>query len=162
MGDSEMSTRFLGLGASRNEVICVDVEIHDNSQPIVVLLDHTWKIQEGDRGAAYNVLYQQCADYVRENQIDRVIVKASAVTGQGAARLGMLLSAEVRGVVIAAAASASAVSQLSKAVISRTYGDRNVDEYVSDDAFWAEYIEGKSLRKKSREVAMLLIAARDG
>lgn len=62
---------------------------------------------------------------------------------------------------IAAAASQCPVKALSKAVISRTYGDRKVDEYVADDAFWADKTTGGALRKLSREAAMLLIAARN-
>lgn len=153
-----MSKRWLGLSASREGVIYVDVEVPDDDGPIVVLADATWKIQKGDRTAAYNVLYQRCADYVREQRIDSVVVKASAVMGKGAANLGMLLGAEVRGVVIAAAASSCSVKLASKGVVSRTYGERNVDEYVGDDSFWEEHTTGGKLRKMSREVAMLLIA----
>jgi len=156
-----MAKRWLGLSASKEGVIYVDAEIPDDDGPLVVLADDTWKVQKGDRPAAYNVLHQQCADYIRENHIDAVVVKASAVTGKGAARLGMLESAEVRGVIIAAAASVGPVMQLKKGVISRTYGDRNVDDYVADDSFWDEHTTGGKLRKMSREVAMLLVAARN-
>lgn len=156
-----MAKRWLGLSASKEGVTYVDVEVPDDDGPIVVLADDTWKVQKGDRAAAYNVLYQQCADYIRENSIEAVCVKASAVTGKGAAKLGMLESAEVRGVVIAAGASVSTVSQLKKGVISRTYGERKVDEYVADDPFWNAHTTGGKLRKGSREVAMLLIAARN-
>ena len=157
-----MAKRWLGLSASKEGVIYVDAEIPDDDDaPIVVLSDDTWKVQKGDRAAAYNVLHQQCADYLRENHIDGVVVKASAVMGKGAARLGMLQSAEVRGVVIAAAGSVCSVKQLTKGVVSRTYGERNVDDYVADDSFWDEQTTGGKLRKMSREVAMLLIAARN-
>lgn len=156
-----MTTRWLGLSAAKEDVTYVDVEVPDDDGPIVVLADGTWKVQKGDRASAYNVLYHQCADYVRDNGIEAVYVKASAVTGKGAARLGMLESAEVRGVIIAAGASESTVSQLKKGVVSRTYGKRKVDEYVADDSFWDEHTTGGKLRKGSREVAMLLIAARN-
>jgi len=156
-----MTNRWLGLGASKEVVTYVDAEIPDDDGPIVVLGDGTWKVQKGDRSDAYNVLYGQCADYIRENNVKAVFVKASAVTGKGAATLGMLESAEVRGVVIAAAASASKVLQLKKGLVSRTYGERKVDEYVADDSFWDERTTGGKLRKGSREIAMLLIAARN-
>jgi hypothetical protein len=93
--------------------------------------------------------------------MEAVIVEGSAVTGHGPARLGMLETAEVRGVVIAAAASICPVMQLKKSVISRTYGDRNVDDYVADDSFWDARTTGGKLRKMSRQVAMLLVAARN-
>lgn len=157
-----MAERWLGLTASKDSVVMVDAEIPDDGdEPIIIHSDDTWRVQKGDRAEAYNVLHQQCADYVKENGIDAVVVKASAVAGKGSATLGFLLSAEVRGVVIAAAASHCPVKALSKAVISRTYGDRKVDEYLADDAFWADKTEGGDLRKLSREAAMLLIAARN-
>ena len=140
----------------------VDAEIpDDDDEPVIICSDNTWRVQQGDRAAAYNVLHQQCADYIKENNIDAVVVKGSAVAGKGSATLGFLLSAEVRGVVIAAAASQCQVKALTKALISRTYGDRKVDEYVADDAFWAAHTSGGALRKLSREAAMLLIAARN-
>ncbi|UVO51304.1 hypothetical protein M0208_12585 [Sphingomonas sp. SUN019] len=156
-----MTARWLGLTASKEAVVVVDATIPDDDGPIVINADDTWRVQKGDRSEAYNVLHQQCADYVKENGIDGVVVKASAVAGKGPATLGFLLSAEVRGVVIAAAASHCPVKAQSKAVISRTYGDRKVDEYLADDAFWADKTEGGALRKLSREAAMLLIAARN-
>jgi hypothetical protein len=73
----------------------------------------------------------------------------------------LLISAEVRGVIIAAAASVCEVKVVSKAVISRTYGERKVDEYLDDDAFWNEHTQGGKLRKMSREAAMLVVAARN-
>ena len=158
-----MTKRWLGLTASKEGVIYVDVEVPDNDEdPIVVIADDTWKVQQGDRSAAYGVLHQQCADYIRENHIEKAIVKASAVTGKGMAKLGMLEAAEVRGVVIAAAASACSVKQQKKGSVSKTYGERNVDDYVADDSFWAKNTKGGRLRKMSRETAFLLIAARNG
>lgn len=157
-----MSKRWLGLSVSKDSVTYVDAEIPDDKDdPVHVLADATWKVQKGDRAAAYAVLHQQCVDYLRENQVDLVVVKASAVMGKGTAKLGLLQSAEVRGVIIAAAGSICMVKQLTKSVVSRTYGDRKVDEYVADDSFWDEQTTGGNIRKMSREVVMLLIAARN-
>jgi len=156
-----MTVRWLGLSALKDSVVAVDAEIPGDDGPIVIKFDDTWKIQKGDRGAAYKVLHQQCADYIKENGIDAVMVKASAVAGKGSATLGLLLSAEVRGVVIAASASQCSVKALSKAVISKTYGNRKVDEYVADDTFWDDKTTGGKLRRLSRETAMLLISARN-
>lgn len=156
-----MIERWLGLSASKDTVTVVDAEIPSDDGPIVVVSDDSWRIQKGDRAAAYSVLHQLCTDYLKENGIQTVVVKASAVMGKGSAKLGLLTSAEVRGVVMAAAGSVCPVKALSKAVISKTYGDRKVDEYVADDAFWAAETTGGDLRKMSRETAMLLIAARN-
>ena len=154
-----MSKRWIGVVVGKDLVNVVDAEVPDGNGPLVIVADITWRVQTGDRSAAYCVLHKQCADYVSENGIDQVVVKASAVSGQGGATLGVLQSAEARGVVLAAAAAKGTVRALSKAAISKTYGSRKVDEYVADDAFWQKHTSG-NLRKMSREAAMLLIAAR--
>ncbi|WP_278401326.1 hypothetical protein [Stutzerimonas kunmingensis] len=155
-----MTRRYVGLVVVGDTVTVVDAQVPDNNDsPITILSDTTWTLQKGDRGPALSVIHQRCADYLRENEIGLVVVKASALP-TGAVRLAVLGSAEVRGVVISAAASVSEVEILSKAVISRTYGERKVDEYLKDDGFWGEHIEGGKLRKTSREAAMLIIAAR--
>ncbi len=157
-----MAKRWVGLVAAKESVVMVDATIPDNdSEPIQINADDTWRVQKGDRPPAYSVLHQQCADYMSDHGIDAAFVKASAVSGRGGATLGNLQSAEVRGVVIAAAASKCRTSCLSKAVISKTYGKKKVDEYVADDAFWDGQTEGKKLRKLSREAAMLVISARN-
>lgn len=157
-----MTRRWLGLSTSKDSVIVVDAEIPDDDGPIVIMMEDTWKVQSGDRASAYNVLHQQCADYIKENGIDTVVVKASAVAGKSSATVALLQSAEVRGVVIAAAASQCPVKLLQKGLVSRTYGKRNVDEYVADDAFWMKNTTGGNLRKLSRETTMLLISERNG
>lgn len=156
-----MPERWLALSAAKDSVIAVQAEIPDDDGPIIIQMDDTWRVQRGDRSEAYSVLHQWCSDYVKENGIDKVVVKASAVTGRASATLAILLSAEVRGIVIAAAAAQCSVQVLSKAVISKTYGDRKVDEYVADHDFWHAHTTGGDLRKLSREAAMLIIAARN-
>ncbi|PTQ70334.1 hypothetical protein [Pseudomonas sp. GV071] len=156
-----MTRRYVGIVVVGEGVTVVDTEVPDDkSLPVTVLSDSTWSLQKGERGPALAVLHQRCADYLRENEISQVVVKSSALP-TGSAKLALLESAEVRGVIIAAAASASRVAILSKAVISRTYGERKVDEYLKDDDFWGEHVEGGKLRKTSREAAMLIIAARN-
>ena len=76
-------------------------------------------------------------------------------------KLAHLESAELRGVVIAAARSICPVRSVTKATISRRFGERSVDEYVADDEFWSENVQGVHLRAGSREAALLLIADRD-
>jgi hypothetical protein len=142
-------------------ITLVTAEIPDVSdQPIIVMADDSWKLQSGDRPHAYAVLHQRCADYIRENKITAAIIKASAAS-MGGMKLSHLTSAEVRGVITSAAASACIVKVLSKAVISRTYGERKVDEYLKDDDFWSGKTTGGKIRKTSREAAMLIIAWRN-
>lgn len=156
-----MAERCVGFVIVGEVVTVVDSEIPDDADdPLTIVADDTWRLQNGEKGPAYAVLHQRCADYLHENGVDSVVVKASALP-TGAPRLALLTSAEVRGVIIAAAASVCEVKLVPKAVISRTYGERKVDEYLQDDAFWDEQTQGGRLRKTSREAAMLVIAARN-
>jgi len=132
----------------------------DPAEPIVLELDQTWHLQSGAREPALNVLHQRCASFLKEQKIKSVVLKASAAP-RSAATLALLQSAEVRGVITAAAASQAQVQSLSKSAISRGYGDRKVDEYLDDDSFWQDKVTGLALRKGSREAAMLIVAARE-
>jgi hypothetical protein len=154
-----MSERRVGLTVSGDKVVVVDAEVPDDG-PIALLADHTWSLQKGAREDAYHTIYQQVANYLREHEIRRVVLKASAVNARASMKLAHLESAEVRGVVIAAARSVCPVRSVAKATISRWFGKRTVDEYVKDDAFWTENTDGVDLRAGSREAALLLIADR--
>ncbi len=159
MGSNKiMPKRWIGLVVSGAKVIIVDAEIPD-SGPIVIQADDSWPLQHGDRAPAYFVMHQHIADYVRENKIDRVIIKASALS-MGSTKLAHLHSAELRGVVICAAAETTKTQLIPKSHISRTFGNRKVDEYIADHNFWSKKIVGAKLRVGSREAAMLLLAAR--
>ncbi|WP_303718710.1 hypothetical protein [Brevundimonas naejangsanensis] len=157
-----MSVRCVAFVVSGASVLVVDAEVSDDkAEPVVIMADATWTLQKGDASAAYSVMHQRCADYLRENKVDLAVVKASAVGAQGGG-LSLLKSAELRGVVISAAASVCDVKQLAKGVVSKTYGSRKVDEYLADDAFWNAQTTGGNLRRMSREAAMYVIAARAG
>jgi hypothetical protein len=155
----EMSERRAGFRVSGDKVVVVDAEVPTDG-PIVLMADHTWSLQKGAREDAYNVLYQQVANYLREHGIKRAVLKASAANQRSKMTMSHLESAEVRGVVIAAARSVCSTCVVAKAAISRRFGDRNVDDYVADDAFWNSNTVGVNLRAGSREAALLLIADR--
>lgn len=155
-----MGSRCVGFVVAGEEVIIIDTEIPDDAdEPITIVMDATWSLAKGDRGAAYATMFQRCGDYLRENKIAKAVIKGSALP-QSAAKLGLLESAELRGVIIAACASVCETKVLKKAQISRTFGNRKVDEYVKDDGFWDANVEGGKLRKGSREAAMQVFAAR--
>jgi hypothetical protein len=157
--EARMAERRVGFKVSGDKVVLIDAEVPDVG-PISLVADHTWTLQKGAREDAYHVIYQQVANYLREHEIKRVVLKASAVNHGGSMKLAHLENAEVRGVVIAAARSICPVCSVAKATISRRFGDRKVDEYVKDDVFWSENTEGVDLRAGSREAALLLIADR--
>lgn len=155
-----MSNHRAGVVVVGETVTVVHAEIpNDGEDPIVILSDSPWTLQQGDRGVALWVLHQRCQNFCEQHDIQMVVVKASALPQSGV-RLAVLESAEVRGVVIAAAASKTKVAILSKARISKSYGDRKVDEYLKDDSFWSAQITGAKLKKTSREAAMLILASR--
>jgi hypothetical protein len=153
-----MAERWLGAVVSGDKVTVVDAEI-DGDKPLVLQNDDTWTLQSGSRAEAYSTMSQQIADYVRENSIKRVLIKESAVSG-GAATKALLQSAELRGAMMAALGAIVPVETRSKASISKTYGERKVDEYVSDGEFWKKEVAGVNLRAGSREAAMILLAVR--
>ncbi|KWO10357.1 hypothetical protein WM26_18570 [Burkholderia cepacia] len=155
-----MSKHRAGLVVVGETVTVVHAEVPDDEgDPVTILSDNSWTLQQGERGAALSVLHQRCQNFCQQNNVEMVIIKASALP-QSSVKLAVLESAEVRGVVIAAAASKTKVEILSKAKISRTFGDRKVDEYIKDDGFWSEHIDGAKLKKTSREAAMLILATR--
>ena len=155
-----MSERWAGFLISGNTITVVEAAIPDDQDaPIEILSDASWKVQQGGSAQAYDVLYGRCVNFLRDGNIEHAVIKGSATT-RGAATLSLLHSAEVRGVIIAAAATAGEVTIVQKGLVSRTYGDRNVDDYLSNDAFWKRQTIGVSLRKTSREAVMYIIATR--
>jgi hypothetical protein len=152
-----MSDRWLEIVVSGDRLTVVDVEVTDHG-PLILQTDQSWTLQAGDRARAYHVMHQRVADYVREHGIARTVIKASAVS-QGKMGKAHLDAAELRGVVMCAAAAGCETQCLAKGHISRTFGERKVDEYVADKGFWEGNVVGQ-LRAGSREAAMILLAAR--
>jgi hypothetical protein len=154
-----MAERWLGVVVSGDKVTIVDAEVDGGDQPLVIQNDDTWTLQSGNRAEAYSTMSQMIADYVRENSIKRVLIKERAVSG-GAATMALLQSAELRGAVMAALGAIVPIEARSKASISKTFGERKVDEYVADGDFWKKEVAGVNLRVGSREAAMILLAVR--
>jgi hypothetical protein len=152
-----MPERWVGIVVSGDTLTMVDADVPKTGR-LNLQSDQSWSLQDGDRARAYDVMYRRVRDDIQEHRIARTVVKASALS-QGSTRIGHLTSAELRGVVMCAAA-ASTVQCLAKNVISRRFGSRKVDEYVKDSNFWGENIVG-DLRAESREAAMILLAARN-
>ncbi len=151
-----MPERWVGLVVTGDKVIVVDAEVPEQGQ-LVLQNDETWTLQGGDRAAAYNVIGQQCRDYLRANGVEKVLIKGSAVS-LGGTKIGHLRSAELRGVIKGAAASVCGVKEFAKAALSRNFGERKVDEYAKDDGFWLKHFTGEELRVGSREAAIMLLA----
>ena len=155
-----MSKHRAGIVVVGNTVTVVHANVpDDDGDAITILSDSSWTLQQGERGAALSILHQRCQNFCEQYKVQMVIIKASALPQSGV-KLAVLESAEVRGVMIAAAASKTKVEILSKAKISRTYGERKVDEYLKDDSFWSAQITGAKLKKTSREAAILILASR--
>ena len=156
-----MALRCVGLVVSASDVTVVDTTIPDDSdEPLVLIKDDTWKLAAGDRPKAYETLFHRCVSYIQQNGVNQVVIKASALPQGSAAKGGLLDGAELRGVIMCAAASACENRVMDKAWISRTY-KRKVDEILKDDPFWEQQLNGAKLRKGSREAAMLVVAHRN-
>src|SRR4051812_5789845 len=122
-----------------------------SSGQFTLLEEQSFNLPTGDRAKAYHTIYGQVADFFEHRDIHCVCMKESAVS-LGGTKKGHLTSAELRGVIQAAAASICDVKLMNKAATSRSFGSRKVDEYVKDDAFWIG--AGLSnLKKGKREAA---------
>jgi hypothetical protein len=145
--------KALGIVVSGESLILVTAEV---DQETVITSDQTWSLQAGPRPAAYAHMHERVRSYIDEQKVDLVVVKGSALS-TGGTKLAHLESAELRGVVQAAAASARAhVKSVKKAALSKVKGSRKVDEYIADDGFWDGAISG-TVRKGSREAAFLVV-----
>lgn len=155
-----MTERCVGLVVSASDVTVVDTMIPaDAAEPVTLVMDDTWKLATGDRSQAYNILAQRCSAYLKDNNVSQVVIKSSAIPQGGGAKIALLEGAELRGVIMGAAASVCNTKSVNKSAISRSYG-RKVDECIQDDSFWDEKVEGGKLRKGSREAAMLVVSHR--
>ena len=157
-----MSERCVGMVVEGETVWIVDADVPEDPQlPVDILADNKWDLQDGDRATALAVMSRRCASHIKENKVVCAFVMASGAP-LGRARVEPLLkSAELRGVVMAAAAQQTAVKMVLKKTVSRTFGDRKFDEYCKDDAFWKAHTTGKALRKTSRPAAMVVVAGRE-
>ncbi|WP_119069782.1 hypothetical protein [Aggregatilinea lenta] len=154
-----MSETWIGITVSGSDITLVNLQFGNNDE-CVLNDDLTWSLQKGERAAAYAVMYSTVLNYLKENSIDKVVIKKSALSREGINQ-SHLDAAELRGVVMAAAAKSSCETRvISKAHASRTFGKRNTDEYVKDEIFWTDKSLVPKLRKGSREAAFLIFAAR--
>ena len=157
-GQTQMPENWIGFVASGSRLNAVHLEI-DGDHPVLTN-QFTWKLQSGDETLAYAALYERVKEYIQNNSITTVVIKASAV-GKNKATLAHLKSAELRGVICAASVAGGAVTKLiQKGTISRTFGDRKVDDYVKDDSFWDDQLLG-DLNKGKREAALLVLSQRN-
>jgi hypothetical protein len=152
-----MAERWLGVTVSGSEVTAVDLEV-PSSGPLVLQAEVPFRLDKNeDRATAYDLIHRRVSQYVRESKIARVVIKKSATTRQ-AATLALLESAELRGVVAAAAVAGGAtVTFAAKAQLSKSFGERKVDEYLKDEKFWSAEITGP-LKRGSREAAFVVVA----
>lgn len=149
-----MSERWLGLVVGSDGIEAVDLEV-PRTGSLVVQMQARWKLQAGSRPKAYALMYRRIFDYVRENGIRHVVLKGSALAK--ATKMAHLEAAELRGVAAAACAEhADAIFSL-RAQVSKTFGERDADEYLRDTSFWKSEVTG-DLTATRREAALLVLA----
>ncbi len=157
-----MTERCMGITVEGSTVTIVEAQLPDDPDaPIEIVLGTKWDLQDGEPAAAYAVMSRRCTNFVKENGIKRIFVKATTAPLGRVKVAPLLSSAELRGVVIAAAACVGQVTLITKQHISRTYGDQSFDEYCKDDGFWAAQTTGVQLRKFCRPAAMIIVAGRN-
>lgn len=151
-----MPTKLIGLTVAADEVHVVLLTKQDKGD--FTFEDQTClKLQDGDRPAAYDTIHGQFMDFVAQRQVQCVCIKGSAVS-LGGTKLAHLHAAELRGVIQAAASAARAdVKLMTKAAASRNFGNRKVDEYLKDDAFWSGHALTQ-IKKGMREAAFAAIS----
>lgn len=152
-----MTENWVGITVAGEKLVIVHAEVPDTG-PLTIVIDRTIELAKGDRAKGYVTIHKQVADYLAEKKIGRAVIKESALSLSGTKK-SHLLSAELRGVVMCACASVCMTTQVSKAKVSKTFGDRKADEYLSDNSFWDDSIEGQ-LRVGSREAVLNILAAR--
>lgn len=149
-----MKTRLAGITVSSSEV---DVVILDHTADSLTLINaQSLKLQSGKRPPAYKVFADQLVELLKQEKVECVCIKGSALS-RGGMTNAHLDGAELRGVVQSAAAGICDVRVMLKATASRTFGDRKVDEYLKDDAFWARH-KLSALKKGLREAAFSAIS----
>ena len=150
-----MSDQKLGLVVTGEIVVGVILDF--DITPPSVQGQFTWSLQSGDRVEALAVMYDRVMNWVAEEHITSVVIKASAAGRSMTVK--HLESAELRGVVAVAAKNGGATVRLvQKAIVSRTFGERNADDYVADTSFWNTAVTGDVLKTR-REAAFLLLAS---
>lgn len=153
-----VAERWLGVHVSGDGIIIVDAEVPEDG-PIVIVADESWKLENGSRPEALKTIFKRLSDYARDKGIARAVIKESAANARGMG-LAHLQAAELRGVAICALACTCPVEQVSKSKISKGFGKRKADEYLKDNDFWKENLDGVAMRTGSREAALLILATR--
>jgi hypothetical protein len=122
---------------------------------VTLLKDEVFDLEKGDRHIAYISIRDRIHDRLLHG-VDKVVLKASSggrFTGTQAA----LLSAELRGVFIAAVPRSVTLMQEHAKTLSKA-GSRKISEYIKDEAWWNQKFSGK-IRKTNREAAYLILSA---
>ena len=86
-GAENMAEQYLGVVASGAQLNGVHLVIDNDSA--VLNNQFTWKLQSGDQALAYAAIYDRVKDYVQNNSVQKVVIKASAV-GKNNVRRGTL------------------------------------------------------------------------
>ena len=152
-----MSEQWVGITVAGEKLVMVHAEVPDTG-PLTIITDRTIELAKNDRPKGYATVHKQVSDYLAEKRIVRVVIKESALSLSGMKK-SHLLSAELRGVVLCACAAVCTTTQLAKAKVSRTFGERRADEYLTDTDFWDGAVDG-DLRIGSREAVLNMLAAR--
>lgn len=130
----------------------------DRSILLQVVHEHTWSVDLRNKCASYPALKRIFNEYVVQHGIDAIVLKKGHLGSEGRGHASMISAGELRGVIYIACEQCD-IFEINRCVVSRTYGDRKVGEYINDSHFWNERVNGISKSRLHREAAILLLAA---
>lgn len=142
----------VGVVVVFKKLILVEGKIETDGS-ITLIKDETMNLETGERSTALRNMHQRIFDRLSEG-VDKVVLKASS-GGQFAAKTTILHAAELRGVFLSAIPNNIKVVETHSKSVSRGKSQK-MSDYLSDDGYFSKNFSGVTLRKGSREAALLM------
>jgi hypothetical protein len=154
-----MSSLWCGVIVSGSDVTCLAATY--TGEEITTHSDTSFTLASGSRPEAYATMFHRMASFLKEAKVTKVVVKGSAA--MRGATIKHLESAELRGVIIAAAAEARArVFVQNPAGFSKMkIGGTLIKDLKTDDSYWNRCGASDIKKILSREAALLILIQRE-
>jgi hypothetical protein len=151
-----MNRFVIGIAPGATTDVIVLNFVPDEEHPQVVE-DTTWKLQAGERPEAYNVLYGRVENLLKRFPEAIIGIVASQTTGM-TADVGLLNTAEMRGVIAVASYRHSASTFLIDMQAESKKIGKTTKEWVKDDTYWNDLLI-KQITQTRRRAAIAAIHA---
>jgi hypothetical protein len=159
--------KVLGLEPHPDEVLVALVGGDASANPTIIYYD-SFATGEGSRAAGLSAIRTRVHGLITAEKPELVFVKplepeAVKPANRRNINLSWFQTAEVRGVVLEAAHSVGAVTELRGAAsVSQTIGSRSGKEYVADNDYWTSSVNGSLKNKRYRPVILMAISGLKG